>query len=201
MLLQEGEFCSMELFGFGSRTCSGHSATNTPVLMCSFLCVWCIPSCELLMGKSFFFSSFSVYTKLKSRFIFFFFPHRFLRSVKSNVKKGQYPFVTSLLGSGRCSWGVRALCHISRGAAAGQRCREMIFLVTCPHRGVCPFGFFSFQVWAGRCLHWELGRNPCLASHARALWSLEGWKVSSFCLSQGDTVSWSSELCVEGGWY
>lgn len=140
----------------------------------------------------FFFLFFSLH-EVKKQIFFSFFPHRFLRSVTLNIRKGQDPFVTSLLGMGECP-GELPLCQPCATSAGEQQHRGAEGW--CPHRAACPralsFDICSFQVWAGRCWCWELGRNPWLASPARALCSLEGWKVSRFSLSRGDTVSLNS---------
>lgn len=155
--------------------------------MCSFLCVWCISSCELLMVKSFFF--FPVYMKLKSRF-FFFSPHRSLRSVNLMSKRDICHITAGKRETCPGELHVCKPCVTSPVEQQQDRGAERWFhFVTCPHRGVCPlavrFDIYSFQVWAGRCLRWELERNPWLASHARACGLLRDDRFPVFLSPKG----------------
>lgn len=86
------------LFGSHSGACS--ALLPTPVLTCSFVCVGCISSYELLMFKSFFFSLHN----LKSRFF-----SPLLLTCISNVKRDSIPLQCSLLRSGRPPVGSHAV--------------------------------------------------------------------------------------------
>lgn len=166
--------------GFPSGACSGQPITNTCVLMCSFLCVWCISGSELLMFKSSFFSLHEVKKQIS-----FFPPSSFSSICKSNVKKGQYPF--AILAAETSHWELYVCKHRVTPPVKQQQHRGadnwFVFSDTLTQRslsfGYWDFTLCSFQVWAGRLLMLGIRKKSLSCFPDLGFWGKKGFQFCS----------------------